>query len=336
MEHFDIDIDKVSGKILHELLQYRRRFPESAHTIEHEENSVSEVQLPRIRAFVAQGKPIECILPAFPTKSPNPRKVLGTMPDMAEKLSLIFLNSLCQRIQLYYPPGANIVICSDGHVFSDLIHVDDKTITQYQLEIERLLHELGATNLSVFNLGNVESLTQYTSHYDQLRELLVSRYASSTEDIKETLKESEEGVQLYRAITRFLYEDSLLPEYTGSKNALQKDARQRAVGVIQRSWAWGNLLAEQFPLAIRLSIHPQPADSIKIGIHMMPTRDDWLTPWHGVAANINGQFVLMKSDEVKKMQGKLVEIRGVPSHYVIEALSEGKQKVEPLTAEIER
>ncbi|OKP01235.1 L-tyrosine isonitrile synthase [Xenorhabdus eapokensis] len=326
MERFDIE--EVSNKILHELLQYRRRFPESEHTVQYEEKKVSEVQLPRIRAFVEQGKPIECILPAFPTKSPNPRKVLGKIPDMAEKLSLIFLNSLCQRIQLYYPPGANIVICSDGHVFSDLILVDDDTITHYQLEIEKLLHELGATHLSVFNLGNVESLTQYTNDYDQLRELLVSRYASSIEEIKEELKKTEEGVQLYRAITRFLYEDSLLPEYTGSKNALQKDARQRSAGVIQRSWAWGNLLAEQFPLAIRLSIHPQPVDSIKIGIHMMPTRDDWLTPWHGVAANINGQFVLMKSDEVKKRNGKLIEIRGVPSHYLIEIPSEKNPQTE--------
>ncbi|WP_340618373.1 L-tyrosine isonitrile synthase [Xenorhabdus entomophaga] len=330
MEHFDIE--KVSNKILHELLQYRRRFPGSEHSLQYEEKRVSEVQLPRIRAFVEQGKPIECILPAFPTKSPNPRKVLGKMPDMAEKLSLIFLNSFCQRIQLYYPPGANIVICSDGHVFSDLIRVDDNTITHYQLEIEKLLQELGATHLSVFNLGNVESLTQYTNDYDQLRELLVSRYASSIEEIKATLKENEEGVQLYRAITRFLYEDSLLPEYTGSKNALQKDARQRSVGVIQRSWAWGNLLAEQFPLAIRLSIHPQSVDSIKIGIHMMPTRDDWLTPWHGVAANINGQFVLMKSDEVKRMQGQLIEIRGVPSHYVINGIPEENQQTKSLKA----
>ncbi|WP_237387088.1 L-tyrosine isonitrile synthase [Xenorhabdus sp. Sc-CR9] len=327
MELFDIE--KVSSKILYELLQYRRRFPESEHTIQYEEERIFEVQLPRIRAFVEQGKTVECILPAFPTKSPNPRKVLGNMPDMAEKLSLIFLNSLCQRIQLYYPPGAKIIICSDGHVFSDLIRVDDSTITYYQLEIEKLLHELGATHLSVFNLSNVESLTQHTHDYDHLRKLLVSRYASSIEEIKETLKENEEGLLLYRAITRFLYEDSLLPEYTGSKNALQKDARQRSVGVIQRSWAWGNLLAEQFPLALRLSIHPQPVDSLKLGIHMMPTRDDWLTPWHGVAANINGQFVLMKSDEVKKMKGKLIEIRGVPSHYVIETEPDKHQETEP-------
>ncbi|PHM68299.1 L-tyrosine/L-tryptophan isonitrile synthase family protein [Xenorhabdus sp. KJ12.1] len=329
MEHFDIE--KISEKILHELLQYRRRFPTSEYTIEYEEQYVAVVQLPRIRAFVKQSKTIQCILPAFPTKSPNPRKVLGTVPDMAEKLSLIFLNSLCQRIQLYYPPGANIVICSDGHVFSDLIRVNDETVTHYQLELEKLLHELGATNLSVFTLSNVELFSQYTNDYNKLRNLLVNSYAFSSEKVKSILKGSEEGIQLYRAITRFLYEDSLLPEYVGSKNALQKDARQRAIGVIQRSWAWGHLLAGLFPDAIRLSIHPQPINSIKIGIHMMPTRDDWLTPWHGVAANINGQFILMKSDEVKKMKGKLVEIRGIPSHYVIDEVEEASQNQTFLT-----
>jgi pyoverdine/dityrosine biosynthesis protein Dit1 len=88
--------------------------------------------------------------------------------------------------------------------------------------------------------------------------------------------------------------------------------------VIQRSWAWGNLLAQHFPAAIRLSIHPQPADSLKIGIHMMPTKDDWLTPWHGVAANVNGQFVLMKRKDAQELEGELVAIRGTPSHYLIE------------------
>lgn len=220
--------------------------------------------------------------------------MIGVIPDMAERLSLIFLNSLCQRIQLYYAPGAHIIICSDGHVFSDLIRVTDKAINTYQDEIKNLLHEVGATHLSVFSLSDVEGLSDHASNYDLMRKLLVDGYAESEEAIKQQLTRDEEGQQLYRSITRFLYEDSQLPSYSGSNTALQKDAKQRACGVIQRSWAWGNLLAQHFPTAIRLSIHPQPTDSVKMGIHMMPTKDDWLTPWHGVAANVNGQFVLMK------------------------------------------
>jgi len=311
-------IEEISSKVLYELMQYRRRFPGAETSIIEEEQQVIAVQLPRIRAFIENNQRIEFVLPAFPTKSPNANKVIGTIPDMAERLSLIFLNSLCQRIQLYYPPGAHIMICSDGHVFADLILVSDETINRYQVEIENLLHELGATHLSVFNLGDVKDLAEHTDDYDLLRQILVESYAESEAAIKEQLLQDEQGLQLYRAITRFLYEDSQQPGYSGSNAALQKDAKQRACGVIQRSWAWGNLLAQYFPAAIRLSIHPQPADSLKMGIHMMPTKDDWLTPWHGVAAKVNGQFVLMKRKDAQQSAGELVEIRGTPSHYLIE------------------
>ncbi|AWQ46369.1 L-tyrosine isonitrile synthase [Serratia marcescens] len=310
--------DEIALKVLRELLQYRRRFPGDDTSIAEEEQRVTQVQLPRIRTFIENEQRIEFVLPAFPTKSPNTNKVIGAVPDMAERLSLIFLNSLCQRIQLYYPPGAHIVICSDGHVFGDLIRVSDEVINHYQREIESLLHEVGATHLSVFNLGDVKGLAEHTDDYDLLRRLLVDGYAESEEAIKQQLMQDEQGLLLYRAITRFLYEDSQLPGYSGSNAALQKDAKQRACGVIQRSWAWGNLLAQHFPAAIRLSIHPQPVDSLKMGIHMMPTKDDWLTPWHGVAANVNGQFVLMKRKDAQSLDGELVEIRGTPSHYLIE------------------
>lgn len=310
-------IDVMSRKILSEILKYRRRFNFSSMTIEEEDNNILNVQLPRIKTFLFQYQPIIFILPAFPTKSPNSKKVLGELPDMAEKLSLIFLNSLCERIKCYYPPGAEIIICSDGHVFGELICVSDEIISNYQVKLNDLLSKLDLNYISTFNLSNVGTFAISKGSYSHSRKLLVEKYSSSTEVIKKQLTESEEGLSLYRAITRFLYEDSLLPNYSGSKNALQKSARQRAISVIQHSWAWGNLLAEQFPSAIRLSIHPQPVNSMKIGIHMMPTRDDWLTPWHGVAAQVNGKFILMKKYEAEEMDGKLIKIDKLPSHYVI-------------------
>ncbi len=77
--------------------------------------------------------------------------------------------------------------------------------------------------------------------------MLIDGYAEPLESIRETLLASEEGLLLYRAITRFLYEDGLTPDYQGSKTALQRDAKERACEVIQRSWAWSALLADQFP-----------------------------------------------------------------------------------------
>ena len=72
-----------------------------------------------IRQFVTAGKRIEMCLPAFPFKSANKTyKVLGRLPDKAEELALARLESICQRIESIYSPGATIMIISDGLVYN--------------------------------------------------------------------------------------------------------------------------------------------------------------------------------------------------------------------------
>ena len=72
-----------------------------------------------IRQFVTAGKKIEMCLPAFPFKSANKTyKVLGRLPDKAEELALARLESICQRIESIYAPGATIMIISDGLVYN--------------------------------------------------------------------------------------------------------------------------------------------------------------------------------------------------------------------------
>ena len=165
---------------------------------------------------------------------------------MAERLSLSFLNHLCQRIQLFYAPGAKITVCSDGRVFGDLVRIGDAHISAYQDALRLMIEEIGATHIGVFNLEDVRAFEAQRDNHEQLRQLLIDGYAEPLESIRETLLASEEGLLLYRAITRFLYEDGLTPDYQGSKTALQRDAKERAYGVIQRSWACA-LLADQFP-----------------------------------------------------------------------------------------
>ena len=64
--------------------------------------------------------------------------------------------------------------------------------------------------------------------------------------------------------------------------------------MIRRSDAWGALVAEAFPDAVRLSIHPQPEVSEKIGVHLVDTEDAWLTPWHACAVLTPDGARLMK------------------------------------------
>ena len=84
----------------------------------------------RVARYVERSAPVELVLPAFPGKSPNRQKVLGPLPDMAERLSLEFLHNLSSRITEIYSPGARIIICSDGRVFSDLVRISDVVYRQ--------------------------------------------------------------------------------------------------------------------------------------------------------------------------------------------------------------
>ena len=238
-------------------------------------------------------------------------KVIGPAPDMAERLALEFLQRLCERIATIHPPGAELVICSDGRVFGDLIHVKDADISRYQTELAAMTATAGATSLRLFNL---DDHYQGIGH-DDMRGLLEETYADPLDELKAEIRAGGEPLSLYRGVTRFLLEDMGGPGYSGSKAALQRDCRERAYGVIRRSKAWGKLVAERFPEAVRLSIHPQPCGSEKLGILLMDSDDAWLTPWHGVALLWDGRFLLVKRYQAEAMGADLVMVDGKPSHF---------------------
>jgi pyoverdine/dityrosine biosynthesis protein Dit1 len=85
--------------------------------------------------------------------------------------------------------------------------------------------------------------------------------------------------------------------------------------VIQRSDAWGRLVATVYPDALRLSIHPQPRVSQKVGIHLLETEDAWLTPWHGVALLDADRALLVKRHQAEAGGAILVNDAG-PAHFV--------------------
>src|SRR5690606_14168433 len=95
-------------------------------------------------------------------------------------------------------------------------------------------------------------------------------------------REDKEAHHIYCGITRFLFEDAMYPGQTRSRTAIQKDCRVRAYEVIRRSNAWSALLAQRYPDAVRLSIHPHPCGAAKLGIQLLGA-ECWMTPWHGVA-----------------------------------------------------
>ncbi len=318
---FDLRILKTPAtEILKKLMPFRRvvRGHESCR------NSACPTcmapHIKKVQSAVAQNQVIQFVLPAFPGKSPNLAKVLGANPDMAERLSLQFLHELCEQIKEVYAPGAHIILCSDGRVFSDVVQIPEEDITQYQIELDKIIEELNLTNLSTFNLDQVCEIKSF----DELRIDLMEEYGQSLEILRRKVKagaqenstdEENELNRLYCGMTRFLVEDLSFPGQSKSRTAIQKDCRKRAYEVIRRSNAWSALLAEVFPQAVRLSIHPQSCGSQKFGIQLIGI-ENWMTPWHGVAVKTEEGFTLMKRFEVEKLQSNLVkDSEGRPSHF---------------------
>ncbi len=300
-------------KILGLVLRHRRLPSGQEACAQNACSACTEPQIGRVLTAIERNHAVTFILPAFPGKSPNPAKVLGTRPDMAERQSLAFINALCQDIQKIYAPGARIILCSDGRVFNDVVRIADNDITLYQQDLNELIAELGTQNLATFNLDNVFR----SCRFDEMRSRLMEGYGERIETVQEEVRVNDDARRLYCGITRFLLEDALRPNMAVSRTALQKECRRRAYAVIQRSQAWDGLLAQHFPEAVRLSIHPQACGSRKIGIHLMETRDEWLTAWHSVAVEVQGRYRLMKRQHAESLGAQLVSRDGRPSHFVL-------------------
>ncbi|MCC5651875.1 isocyanide synthase family protein [Nostoc sp. XA013] len=310
-------MDSTKSKMLGEqilkcVFRYRRLLSETELCAKAPCPMCLSPHLQKVQFFIKQQKPIHFILPAFPAKSPNPLKVLGPMPDMGERVALQFLQSLCDRIHEIYAPGAKVTICSDGRVFNDLVTITDKNVTLYRQGIMQILDEIKANNINIFNLDNVFS----EMSFDEMRKILVKRYALSIESIRERVNTEQHYCQLFKGIYNLLFEDYVVFSHNKSHAQIEIECNTRTYQVIQRSNAWATLVAKHFPKSLRLSIHPQPYHSEKIGIHMIKTLDQWGTPWHNAPVFNGKEFVLMKRRDIESMSAILVYHNGRPSHYI--------------------
>lgn len=317
---------ETAKAVLREVMQCRRAAGSHSCTPEAPCAACSGSHLPKIAAKIEQGQPITFVLPAFPGKSPNLAKVLGTLPDMAERRALLFLQQLCERIGRIYEPGARIILASDGRVFSTVVGMSDEDVSAYRDELRQMIAQMGLDKISTFNL---EELYE-GSDFDEMRQQMMEEFGQSLEVFRtavgraardlEASDEDREMHRLYCGITRFLVEDATFPGQTLSRNAIQKECRVRAYQVIQHSQAWSALVEHCFPEAVRLSIHPHGCGSNKLGIHFIETAegDNWMTPWHAVALEVEaGHFILTRRSAAQELGARLVVDNGRPSHFTL-------------------
>jgi pyoverdine/dityrosine biosynthesis protein Dit1 len=305
----------LPAQLLRHLFRHRRLQPDAGACGAVPCPRCLEPHLTKVRRFLRAGAPLHFVLPAFPAKSPNRGKTLSALPDLAEELALAYLQRVCDEIAAVYAPGARVTICSDGRIFSDLVGVSDEDVTLYGAEIKAIIRRLGARSLDVFNLEDVYSVTDYSA----MREQVCARYAEPAETVAERVRTQAPDRALFNGIHRFLFEDRLADAAGRSRNQLRRQCKALAHEVIRRSNAWSRLIARRFPAALRLSIHPQPPHSEKIGILLGAANDCWITPWHGVAVRHGDDFKFMHRREAEALEARLAARAGRPSHYELDA-----------------
>lgn len=305
-----------AADILRCLFKHRRLSPDFDVCAETACAQCLVLHLPKIKYFIDTDRPVHMILPAFPAKSPNRRKTLGSLPDKAEQQALLYLEKVCREICRLHAPGVRLTICSDGHVFSDLVGVSDADVTVYGQKIREMLQSSGDSKvIDTFNLNDLYEDFDYSA----MRRYLVKEYAQTVTEIRHKAAKFPRTKALVNGIHRFLFEDRIVLEPERSRTKIRLECRELAYQVVQRSDAWGRLLADCFPFALRLSIHPQHPHSDKIGILLGEADDVWLTPWHGVAVEQDGQFKLMQRHQAETRGARLVESEGRPSHFQLDA-----------------
>lgn len=321
LEEFTSILDiEVAKKILETIMNYRR-IPKHRRSCSGAKCvTCSSLHLSKIILAVRKKVPVTFVLPAFPGKSPNTEKVLGVLPDYAERLSLHFLGVLCEKIKRFYSPGIKIILCSDGRVFSDVVGMKESNVSAYQVELNRMIAGMSLSDISIFNLDDFYRQLSFA----QMRDELMKTYGKSVDFLKHKIcngnkstanVDEKEARQLYCGITRFLFEDSLFTGQIKSRSAIQKDAKSKAYEVIRRSNAWSDLISENFPEAVRLSIHPQACGVKKIGIKLVGN-ETWMTPWHGVAVETRNGYVLLKRSEAEELGAELIyDSFERPSYY---------------------
>lgn len=225
----------TASKILQVLQRYRLRQSHNDKKYSEKAQQGTIRFLTLIYKHVAAGLAIPMCLPALPFKSPNTQcKVLGKLPDEAENLALAHLNGMCLAIQDIYPPGAKLVIVSDGLVYNgkflnspfccpknipfltalDLLGVPDRDVWAYSKAIRNIVTSNNYSCITFSRLKDLVSFSgpdkldeiAYVSNAVNFRRSLLNAFGAPNWDWK-TVSQKQDKCLTYRGYLKFLETD---------------------------------------------------------------------------------------------------------------------------------
>jgi pyoverdine/dityrosine biosynthesis protein Dit1/alpha-ketoglutarate-dependent taurine dioxygenase len=293
--------------------------------------------VPTVTKQVENCEPVRLLLPGFPFKSPN-NQVLGSLPDLGEKLALGHLNGLCQNIAAVYEYGAEIDICSNGLVYNDLLGVPDETVWDYA-EAVQFIAQNDLRHIKFIHLwdllehpGTFEHPGTWTkdfciSHASCIRRELVYRYGDV--EFEADLTDKSNNNMIYGDVIKFVSAELASSSFLKNLSTDRKDLEILGIArsMIGRWKAYTSAL-EAYTSALEadgknhiwLSASPyDPARKGKLSMSLFPQERGslGLTPWQSaIAIELDGTFrAIRASDSELQQTHELVYMNGRPSHY---------------------
>lgn len=248
---------------------------------------------------IQRSQPLTFTLVGFPFKSSNKEtKVIGDLPDLAERLALEKLHKFMEEIGKVYTYGAKIIIYTDGLAFFDQLDVPLEKVTGYEKALKQL-----AADLPLISIMTCQDLFP-----DLSPEVIHANIKSHSMSFKE-LSPAGKDVLSKRLLMEFDSSQgkAFLKERSFDQITTELDRRSQQINQIYKS---------KFPPAIPLSAHYKKNIGEKVGISLS---EGYVTPWHGVAVlRKDGSFVIIpKKDVPTSAQISSKRINGINCYYYI-------------------
>jgi pyoverdine/dityrosine biosynthesis protein Dit1 len=211
----------------------------------------------RIADMVAKKQPILFLILGFPWKSPNLDKVLGDLPDLAEKIAIDTLGGFCNAINAIYPHGSRLVLLSDGIIWNDLFDVPEEVMLEYLLEIQNMA-ERASPSLEARSLYDFFQSPESEEEWDAeaIRGEVFRVYRPSIQWARETKAKDKMFKRKGADFQRFVMED-MDPTAFASTAERKGAAKQISESMLCRDEALGRFSEHALPEAIRFSIRPK-------------------------------------------------------------------------------
>ncbi|KAJ5341549.1 hypothetical protein N7541_010673 [Penicillium brevicompactum] len=282
---------------------------------------------PRVQTHVTANRAIPMVLPAFPMKSNNRMdKVLGPLPDLGEELGLARLVNLCRDIKAVYPPGAIVVIVTDGICYNDLTGIPDEEVWEYGNRLRKIAVEKGYACIQFHRIMNMLGLytgtpiskDEYVKLCDISRAEIHRRCGRPGFDVDRLLKTDEDYLRTYNGYDKFMKVDLKFSPVTrdcAGPKQYKKKIKMIAKAMIVRGVEYAELVRQIYPDSLRLSIHPSSGQT-KLSCPLIPQQDSFsMSPWHcSVAVLANGKFITAHKS-LHRQKFELVEKNGQPYFF---------------------